>query len=50
MYLLKTIQAAVVYYNIKSINSLMWGKECNMQKNIRQVGKTVTKFGSENAS
>jgi len=32
IYLLKVMQVAIVYYNIKSINSLTRWRDCNVQK------------------
>lgn len=33
------MQIAMVYYSVKSINSLMWGKDCNMHK-LQTSGKS----------
>lgn len=41
IYLLKVMQAAMVYYNIKSINSVTWGKDCNMQ-NLQIRGEKLS--------
>lgn len=41
---------SIVYYKIKSINSLMGGKKTVICKYFRQVGKAVTPLASENAS
>lgn len=48
IYLVQVMLVAIVYYKIKSIKSLMWGKDCNMQ--ILQTSGKSCHSVSENAS